>query len=91
MYHSLLASLATSILVLVVLATPVQACLNDRETNSREIEFKSQYNSSPGSPSVAPSTEAPDYMNTVLLSAGGILATASLGVGIGVGITAARR
>jgi hypothetical protein len=85
----MLRAMFVSILTVALFGSAAHACLNDRETDSREIEFKSQYE-----PSVSPETpvaDGPNYLDIALYGAGSALGMAGLGMGIGVGVMAARR
>ena len=79
--------------ILGILASPAQACLNDRETGPRETEFKAQYST----PSIAPEASAPDsaetptYIVYLLMGAGGLLGMTGLGMGGAVGFMALRK
>lgn len=61
-------------LLLGVLVTPVSACLNDREVNRSEREFKSQYQERPDG--AQPSSESPSVRPA------GPLAFLTMGVGV---------
>jgi hypothetical protein len=58
----MLASMFAALLGLGLMATASQACLNDRETKKKEMEFKSQYNPDYGSAPVplAQNAEEPE-------------------------------
>ena len=82
-----LAVLVLSFSMVLAIAVPAFACINDREVNAKEREFKSQYQES--TPSVAPT---PNY------SPGGqdkLIPIAALGTGslllVGAGIVCLRR
>ncbi len=93
MRHVLMVSMLPAILILGVLALPAQACLNDRETKTRETEFKAQYPSrsiDPGAAAPA-SAEEPSISTYLLFGAGGFLGAAGLGMGAAVGFVALRK
>jgi hypothetical protein len=93
MRHGLLASMLVGILSLSVLTVPAHACLNDRETKTRETEFKLQYPTRSIDPGMAAPTseEGPNYLTYVLIGTGGFLGTAGLGMGAAVGFVALRK
>ncbi len=68
------------------------ACLWDRETNSRENEFRRQYNSKGTEADSMPRPEASsNWTGWTMLAVGGVLAAGALGAAIGVGITQTRK
>jgi hypothetical protein len=92
MLRGLLTSTLAGILSLSLLAPSAQACLNDRETKGREIEFQSQYSRSISPETPAPSAEqSPNYLDYIILGTGGVLGMSGLGIGLGVGIVLARK
>ena len=64
--------------------SPASACLNDRETSSREKEFKLQYNNGTPDPSTS-NQEKSNILTYILFGAGGVLGMAGLGIGIAIG------
>jgi hypothetical protein len=92
MRRTQLLSMLPVFLVLAISATTASACLNDRETKSREIEFKAQY-----TPSINPASSEPaadegsPSLDNLLMGAGGILGLTGLGIGMRVGITGVRK
>jgi hypothetical protein len=74
--------------IVSLLPLPAQACLNDRNTKSREIEFKAQYNPSP-TPEKSVSEQENELTATdfVLLGTGGSLGMITLGFAIGASVT----
>jgi len=91
MRPGMLASMLAALLGLGLLATSSQACLNDRETKKKEIEFKLQYNPDHGSapgPLAQNANPAPRAENArtagdfVLFGMGGTLGVAGVGIGL---------
>jgi hypothetical protein len=73
-------------------APTADACLWDRETNSREVEFRRQYNSKGTESDSAPRPQASsNWVGWTLLVVGGLLGMAALGTGVGVGIAQTRK
>ena len=82
--------LLAATLTLSLPASRAHACKWDRETNSREVEFRRQYNSQPvESPGMLPSE--PDYFAWTMLGVGGVLLVGSVRVGVGVSVAMTRK
>ena len=92
MRHVLLPSVLAAILSLLLVTPPARACLNDRETKTKETEFQVQYGRSLADQTPTPSVEeAPTYLDYLLMGTGGFLGMTGLGIGIGVGFNLARK
>ena len=92
MRHVLLPSMLAAILGILLVTPPAHACLNDRETKTKEIEFQVQYGRSITDQTPTPSVdEGPTYLDYTLMGVGGFLGMTGLGIGLGVGITMARK
>jgi hypothetical protein len=87
----LLPSMLAAILTMVLAAPPVQACLNDRETTTKETEFQVQYTRSITETPAPAVEEGSKYFDYALIGAGGVLGMTGLGIGLGVGITLTRK
>ena len=91
MRQLLLASMLAAILTMVLIASPAHACLNDRETKTKEIEFQAQYARSITETPAASAEEGLTFLDYALMGAGGVLGMTGFGIGLGVALSLTRK